>query len=233
MYPHRIRLRGPWEAKFASSDGQSEEKRLNFPSTWAALPQDLNGPVRLVRNFGRPRELDENEHVWLTWSGVTATASLQFNSDLLGNAISHSGSVEVTSHIRERNELIVEFGSPGSPGAGFGDFALEVRGPVYIEGARFVPEGSSVEGAVRGELVKNLELYLLMFGLTVHRQLIELLPSGMAFSIPCPRPTAVPKTREFPPIRLELIEGSNLWWRVDLPVDFASPDSSIPAASAD
>jgi hypothetical protein len=233
MYPHRIRLRGPWDTKFTSSEGRVTEARINLPATWAALSRDIVGPIQLVRNFGRPRELDADEHVWLIWSDVSQTGNLWFNGNLVLDAMPKGGAFDVTSLIEGRNELTIEIGSPGSPNARLGDFALEVRGMVYLEEVQFVREGSQVQGVVRGEPVQNLELYLLLFGETVHRQLIEASPKGVLFCIPCPRPSAVPETSEFPPIRLELIAGSNLWWRVDLPADFASSDSPIHKATVD
>src|SRR5262245_36216308 len=63
MYPHRIRLRGPWEHE--------------------PLP-DTTG-TRHRRRFGYPGQIDATERVWITCEGVTGRATVTLNKHLLGS----------------------------------------------------------------------------------------------------------------------------------------------------
>src|SRR5260370_35259247 len=98
MYPHRIRLRGPWEceplARFViGTDGRKETVttnlpaplRMTMPRRWSeAGLNDFSGRVRFCRHFGYPGRLDEHERVWLTFAGVDATAEIWLNGQFLG-----------------------------------------------------------------------------------------------------------------------------------------------------
>src|SRR5262245_97069 len=67
MYPHRIRLRGPWECQPLAPDGPPP-RRVTLPCRWAdGGLGDFRGPVRFRRRFGYPGRLDAHERVWLTF----------------------------------------------------------------------------------------------------------------------------------------------------------------------
>jgi len=84
MYPHRIRLRGPWEceplARFVvSADGRKEtstvdlpaSRKMTMPCRWSEGGlKNFSGRVRFRRHFGYPGRIDENERVWLTFAGI-------------------------------------------------------------------------------------------------------------------------------------------------------------------
>src|SRR5438067_5673247 len=105
MYPHRIRLRGPWE--YSDPSGIWPPGRLTMP---AALPEHA-GPVRLVRRFGAPGRLDSDERVWLVVEGLTAPARIALNGSDLGGA-----EQDVTALLRPRNELVIELSAAPAQG---------------------------------------------------------------------------------------------------------------------
>src|SRR6516165_12149416 len=99
MYPHRIRLRGPWEYeplahKVQRAGGRIEvleqqlppAGKMTLPCRWSegGLP-GFAGRVRFCRRFGLPRRLDAHERVWLTFAGVEASADVWLNGQLLGH----------------------------------------------------------------------------------------------------------------------------------------------------
>src|ERR1700730_17458868 len=121
MYPHRIRLRGPWEceplARMASSaDAPTHlleasvppKLQVSIPCTWndAGLG-DFSGRVRFRRRFNSPGRIDGHERVWLTFESAERTAELSLNGHFLGR---HEGALEhfefdVTPLLERRNEL--------------------------------------------------------------------------------------------------------------------------------
>src|SRR5229473_1709313 len=69
MYPHRIRLRGPWQCE--PIDGPPP-RRVIMPCRWVeARLADFHGDARFARSFGYPGRVDDSEHVWLTCDGCT------------------------------------------------------------------------------------------------------------------------------------------------------------------
>jgi hypothetical protein len=144
-YPHRIRLRGPWQSE--------------------PLPQG----VRRSRRFGYPGRIDSDERVWLTFHGVGGRVEVSLNGQLLGT---HEGLVafeyEVTSLLRARNEVVMVGGEGG-------DVALEVRRTAFLSGVRAVAEAGRIRvtGAVVGSASRALELYVLLDGHTIHYAMVK------------------------------------------------------------
>ncbi len=143
MYPHRIRLRGPWECEplvrfTTSSEGQVEirtdnlppPRRMTMPCRWNEGGLiDFAGRVRFRRRFGYPGRIDSDERVWLTLAGADAIAEVSLNGRFLGR---HEGAEEpfefdVTILLQDRNELTVEVESPTAQGGLWGEVALEIR----------------------------------------------------------------------------------------------------------
>src|SRR5262245_251699 len=143
MYPHRIRLRGPWNCEPLSRrlehpDGRIEmidqglppALRMTLPCRWSEGGlAHFAGRVRYRRSFGIPRQLDDCERVWLTFAGADSRASIWLNDRFLGE---HDGAAdpfefEVTLLLRDRNELIAEVESRETTGGLYGEVALEVR----------------------------------------------------------------------------------------------------------
>jgi beta-galactosidase/beta-glucuronidase len=137
MYPHRIRLRGPWEceplARFVTTgDGQRvlettnlpAPRRMTMPCRWRdGGLKDFAGRVRFRRHFGYPGRIDENERVWLTFAGIEGAAETWLNGQWLGR---QPLEFEITGLLRDRNELLVEVEGSETGGL-YGEVALEIR----------------------------------------------------------------------------------------------------------
>src|SRR6266404_1505748 len=153
MYPHRIRLRGPWDceplARLAfDADGTARETdgplpaktRMTIPCRWGeGRLGDFSGRVRFRRSFGWLANLAPHERVWLTFGGVDGSAEVCFNGRLLGT---HRDPVapfefEVTSLLQPRNELTVLVEASGGSGGLWGEVALEVRCLAYLRSLRW------------------------------------------------------------------------------------------------
>jgi hypothetical protein len=151
MYPHRIRLAQPWD-------------RLD----------SVEGTVHLRRRFGRPRQLDEWERVWLIpaplpasthpiWRLNSVKLEWSCRSDQLARA-------NVTANLKDRNELLVEMRSSGNE-INFDGAILEIGCRAYIDNVRWEP--NPVNGAyalaVAVDVMSDsaddpLELYALIDG---------------------------------------------------------------------
>ena len=143
MYPHRIRLRGPWEyeplaRRVIHDSGQMEMRteslpppgRMILPCPWRdGGLSDFAGKVRFRRRFGWPGRIDASESVWLTFAGAGSGSDVWLNGKFLGRHEGTSTAFDfpITSLLQLRNELIVEVDvSPEASGL-WGEVALEVR----------------------------------------------------------------------------------------------------------
>lgn len=228
MYPHRIRLRGPWECEPLSRTGGGplpSPCRVSVPCRWV---NDRLGPfagrVRLRRRFGYPGRIDPHERVWLTFAAADRDVTVSLNDELLGH---HRGAFEpfefeVTARLRPRNELIVELEGPADGGL-WGEVALEVRCPAFLHAPRLT---AAYEGGpflhVAGEVVgqgDGLEVYVLLEGRTVfYADRLTASAEGMAFAAHVeaadverwwPRGDGVQRLY---PVRVDLIKGGSLWY---------------------
>src|SRR5262245_13027748 len=88
MYPHRIRLAGPWDYQPLARAGGGDlppAGRMTMPCPWRdGGLGDFVGRVRFARRFGRPRQIDAHERVWLTFAGIGGTAAVGLNGTPLG-----------------------------------------------------------------------------------------------------------------------------------------------------
>src|SRR5690349_7428873 len=98
MYPHRIRLNGPWEVepiarRVRAADGTAQvvegllppARRMTMPCRWdEGGLGDFAGRVRFRRRFGYPGRIDPYERVWLTFDGVAGSADVSLNGQALG-----------------------------------------------------------------------------------------------------------------------------------------------------
>src|SRR5438128_70896 len=156
MYPHRIRLRGPWQCEpLKRSSGEPDH------------PLSANVGTRFRRRFGYPGRIDEYERVWLTFAGIKGSTVAQLNGQLLGRFGETNEPVEfdVTTILKPRNELVVDVERPAGGEGAFGDIALEVRCTAFLRKVRFqwLSDGDSVRLQVNGDAVgtcsRPLELY--------------------------------------------------------------------------
>ncbi len=126
MYPHRIRLRGPWECE--PPDG-SPAFRVSFPCPWGEPPlSGLVGGVRFRRRFGYPGRIDADECVWITFAEAAGSVAVRLNDRLLGEPKDRASfEYEVTPLLGQRNEVVVEVDGAAVPRGAWGDVALEIR----------------------------------------------------------------------------------------------------------
>ncbi|MCI0639329.1 MAG: hypothetical protein L0Y72_29245 [Gemmataceae bacterium] len=204
MYPHRMRLLGPWECQ--PQDCPPCTVRIPCRLSDAGL-EDVAGPVRFQRRFGRPRRIDDYERVWLTFANVCGAVAIRLNDQLLGEGLSGDFSFDVTANLGDRNRLEVTL-EVATPNDGLcGEVALEVRCTAYLTGveAQELPgERLTIQGKVAGFADGPLELYVLVNGRQEHYQTIR---AGDGFSAQVPAGQKV---------RVELVNVSQMWYSQEL-----------------
>ncbi len=208
MYPHHIRLRGPWEWETVGEGAAPVSGRVTMPCRWADL--GVTGRVRLRRRFGLPQRLDPHERVWLRFTGVAGTQVVSLN----GLALSPVGDeFDVTAHLEPRNRLEVEMTIPAGDGRPWDEALLEIRCTAYLRdiGVRAeVVNGATrlrVTGRVAGAAEGPLELYLLCEDKTVGYAPVTAGEVLALVSDPLPvTPTVV---------RVELVCGAVVWHTLD------------------
>jgi hypothetical protein len=219
MYPHRIRLRGPWECEPLRRRGADAEQplpppcRLTMPCRWSegGLP-GFTGRMRFRRSFGYPGRIDAHERVWLTFAGLGGAAEVRLNDHFLGS-IAAPAEFEVTPLLRPRNELVVEIEGTSEQGGLWGEVALEVRCTAYLRDLRSFAElkGDSVDLRVAGRVVgmaeRPLEVYLLLERSVVGYQVVTATAQGQAFEFVVP---GLPAANL--PIQVDLVNGAIVWY---------------------
>jgi hypothetical protein len=104
---HRIRLRGPWNVQKSARERPCEVKVFHFPETWGAISRRECGTYHFLRRFGSPTGVGPLQTVWLeVKSGAAGRATL--NEDELGVITPGSQSFDVTSRLRDGNQLNLE-----------------------------------------------------------------------------------------------------------------------------
>jgi hypothetical protein len=219
MYPHRIRLRGPWECEPLQRCGDNAEQplpppcRITMPCRWSegGLP-DFTGRVRFRRSFGYPGRIDAHERVWLTFAGIGGEAEVQLNYHLLGR-IAATSEFEVTSLLRPRNELVVEIEGSSEQGGLWGEVALEIRCTAFLRDlcSFIMPKGDRIDLRVSGQVVgvaeRPLELYLLRDRSVVSYQVVTAREEGQPFGI-----TAADLPAGDLPVQVDLVNGAVIWY---------------------
>jgi hypothetical protein len=192
-YPHRIRLRDPWER------------------------QAQAGRVRFRRRFGYPGRIDAEERVWLTFAGIAGVAAVELNGTELGR---HEGidpfEFEATALLRPRNEVIVDVEGIDEPGVSWGEVALEVRRTAFLRGVRVERIGAGntfdlhTTGQVVGVSERPLDLYVVLDRSTVGYATITPSPAGEPFHLVAEKLTrlSVPG----PIVKIDLVDGAVIWY---------------------
>jgi hypothetical protein len=217
MYPHRIRLRGPWECETLARAGGGPLPppcRITMPCRWGeAGLADFAGRVRFSRRFGYPGRIDTYERVWLTFAGAEAVAEVWLNGESLGR-FGGTGpfEFEVTPLLQERNELMVEVEAGGGDGGLWGEVALEVRCTAYLRDVRVRvgderSPGLHVTGEVVGTAERPLDLYVIRERSTVAYTTVEAAPDGGPFHL-----VAEGATEGASGVRVELVHGATVWY---------------------
>jgi hypothetical protein len=234
MYPHRIRLRGPWEVE--TSDGQlrsvkfpilwndlvGERRGLSPPTSdpstaesWSAGTSPAARPTVARRSFGAPSRLDAHERVWLIGEGLAGPAEAVLNESRLGEFRDESFGVDVTALLGARNRLELRLGPTTREVETPIDVALEIRASAWLESLRLVRDaGMWLEGLVVGESAEPLEIHVVADrhgcgDLTTTASL-----AGTPFRLRLDRDALA--------VRVELIHVSSIWWAADV---FAGPET--------
>lgn len=217
MYPHRIRLRGPWECEPLTGDALPPPCRVTMPCRWreSALGE-YAGRVRCRRRFGLPRQIDPHERIWLTFAGIDGVADFSLNRQPLDQAVRgpYPLEYEITSLLQPRNELIIEVEAADGDGGLWGEVALEIRATAYLRNVRWTSKGAklSVTGEVVGGAERPLDFYVLVNNATMHYSTITASEAGQPFAV------VAEVTENLPPgpveVRAELVNGAVVWYVV-------------------
>jgi hypothetical protein len=239
MYPHTIRLRGPWEVEPVArtvrrADGRVEmvdapvppRSRMTMPGRWdQGSLADFTGRLRFRRRFGYPGRIDAHERVWLTFAGVPGAAEVGLNGQSLGrhDEPAQPFEFEVTNLLSVRNELMIHLDCPEGCTGPWGEVALEVRCTAFLRGIRAWAASTvlHVAGEVVGTADRPLELYVLLDSATVHYSTVEPAPGGQPFEAITERFTEEQcRPRADTPggghvLRVDLVNGATLWHTVE------------------
>jgi hypothetical protein len=235
-----MRASGPWDFEplarmIRQPDGSVEMVtdalppggRMTLPCRWGegGLP-DFAGAVRFRRRFGLPRRLDAHERVWLTFSAVNGGAGITLNGTFLGRREASEDQFEfeyeVTSLLRDRNELIVDIEAANGNGGLWGEVALEVRGPAFLQHvgfrADFADEALTLyaAGEVAGSWDCPLEVYMILDRSTVAYAPVEASTTSLVFELTSePLPPERWRTGRQMAVRIDLVQGATVWYSIE------------------
>jgi hypothetical protein len=223
MYPHRIRLRGPWQCEPLRRRDDAEQplpppRRMTMPCHWSKGGlADFTGRVRLRRAFGYPGRLDAYERVWLTFAGVGGEAEAWLNEHPLGR-IGTGSQFEITPWLNARNALIVEIDGTAEEGGLWGEAALEIRCTAFLCDLRHsaILTGDRVDLQVTGRVVgtaeQPLDLYCLLDGSVLGYMQIRPTDAGEPFAF-VGEEISVEKWRDSGvPVQVDLVNGAVVWY---------------------
>ena len=234
-YPHRIRLRGPWEAQalwhFEQVPGAAARRsdanlpvpgRMQLPGRWRDVGwAGFAGRAEHLRRFGLPRQIDDSERIWLTFGGIEGRAAIRLNGEPLGDADGGgSFEFEVTGRLRPRNELVVTVEADSDAGGLWGEVALEIRRTAYLRNVMAEPGDDGrwrVRGEIAGTAERPLEVYAIAGRANVGYATAE---AGTSFEL-------VTEPTRGEPLRVELVDGASVWYAVAAESDSA-PGTSAP-----
>lgn len=212
-YPHRIRLRGPWECQ-PQGGGQGAllpaGRRVTMPCSWddAGLTS-FQGHARFTRRFGYPGRIDEPERVWLIGEALAAPADITLNETLLAEGQAGAFAFDVTKLLAARNRLEIVMAAAADADL-WGEIALEVRCTAYLDAmaAQRRADGAvEVRGRVKGVCDGPLEVYGLADGRHVHYRMIEASEAGTPFEFVIARAEAAVER-----VRVELVNVATIWY---------------------
>jgi hypothetical protein len=194
MYPHRIRLRGPWEC------------------------ESLRDPAgtRFRRRFGYPGQIDDYERVWLTFAGLSGDVVVILNTQPIGS-FQFDGTIrtgttyerDVTSLLLPRNELVIEV----RPASEQPEVVMEVRRTAFLRRCRVWMEDKhwKASGELVGDAEGELELYLIVGRRTAAYRTLRASGGEVAFEM-----TADEEVEDAATARVELVQGAVVWYGVDV-----------------
>ncbi len=227
-YPHRIRLRGPWECEpLARAGGENPlpaPQRMALPCRWGEGGlAGFAGRVRFVRRFGYPGHIDPFERVWLTFAAVEGAAEVSLNGRFLGH---HDGAAgpfeyEVTPLLQPRNHLVVDVEGLTDRGGLWGEVTLEVRRTAFLRGVRACVDRDAgrlvIEGQVVGTAERPLDLYVLRGRSTAAYTTVEAAPDGRSFTVVVDPAQGAPQESGGAALCVELVDAAVVWYAVTVP----------------
>lgn len=110
---HRIRLHGPWQAEVVQCDTENlvgKKQKLSVASDWVDwLGAGFRGTVSLIRRFGCPTGLHQDQRVWLVVEQVDFHGCVWLNELSLGE-LNPAGvlRIEVGQRLHTRNVLRID-----------------------------------------------------------------------------------------------------------------------------
>jgi len=239
MYPHRIRLRGPWECEpLARAAGDQRPLprpcRMTMPRRWKdGGLADFRGRVRFRRRFGYPGRIDSYERVWLTVGQASDRVRIALNGAVLGESEGGGWETDVTALLGERNELTVEVGG-GEDGGLWGEVALEVRCTAFLRNVScgaLPAECGLTQVFAGGELVGSaadlLELYLLLDGSTLAYAALAGPVAGQTFRLvsePLPPERLAHDSPHW--VQIDLVRAATVWYRWEQELTLGRPSGS-------
>lgn len=140
--PHNIRIRGPWQreivevaaADLAPGDSGGVKvavgatKSVTMPGSWDDdLGRSFRGRVVYVRHFNRPTSTDLTTPMRLLFAKVVAGATrILLNQQPFAEFQwpTSAAEIDITGHLRDRNEIRVELSLLHNGTAEQGDFTL-------------------------------------------------------------------------------------------------------------
>ena len=214
MYPHRIRLRGPWEC--VPMESSLVSRWVTMPSGWVAAGlAGFRGAARFTRRFGYPGRIDEGEHVWLLGEVARGCQSVSLNGQLLFESPAEAFAFDVTPILSQRNLLEVMLQADSDDAGLWGDIVLEIRRDAYLADfeVRRSATGVTVSGKVVGTAPQPLELYTLVDNRHADYRTIMPVAEGQPFQIELTETTGASQS-----VRIALICVSSIWYAVELPI---------------
>lgn len=131
MYPHRIRLLGPWECEPLAP--AAPPRRLVPPARLRNVGLGgFAGAVRLTCRFGYPGRIDSYEHVWLTFADIAGPAAITLNDRLLAERVTGAVEFAITDSLQSRNRLVVLLDAASDAAGLPAEIALEVRRDAFL-----------------------------------------------------------------------------------------------------
>ncbi|HEX3871708.1 MAG TPA: hypothetical protein VHV77_14795 [Pirellulales bacterium] len=129
LYPHSIRLRGPWQ--YAVESENESDQRASLPDEWREVLAAAGGrKVRLRRSFNRPTRLESHESVWLLVDAPLGLDAIALNAEALeaGSGDKLCLEFEITDKLAGQNTLEIAIsGACAGETTPWSDVRLEVR----------------------------------------------------------------------------------------------------------
>jgi hypothetical protein len=216
MYPHRIRLRGPWEYKLLDRTGDNPPSSGRLVLPCAPGEAGVAGRCRFRRRFGYPGRIDAHERVWLIVEGTSGKWVATLNGATLGD-MEGSSEFDVTEKLQPRNTLELA-GMLKAGAAPWDEVALEVRCRAYLRGVRLERRDGRIHavGEVVGSADGPLELYLIADRSPAAYAQVK--GSGGVEPFDLWANAVDGEGREFERMKIDLVQGASVWYTVEMAV---------------